>query len=877
MTGEPERRAEIRTPDQRLRVFVSSTLAELAEERAAVARAISALRLTPVMFELGARPHPPRELYRAYLAQSDIFIGLYWQRYGWIGPGMDISGLEDELRLSHSLPRLLYVKTPAPDREPRLTAMIADLQAEGTDSYRPFRSPRELGRLVRDDLALLLSERFTTTARDADHSALPAPNVARRGPGSLPVTSTSLIGRQHDMVEVSNLLESPEVRLVTLTGPGGVGKTRLAIAVGEQLDDRSARRSVFVALASIAQPELVLPRVAAAVGATIEGTRSPLDALAEHFAETPTLLVLDNLEQVVGVAPELDQLLSCSPALKILATSRTVLRLRAEREYRVGALTVPAFSERPPIEQLGSLPAVQLFVDRARAVRYDFALTEGNAMAVVAICRRLDGLPLAIELAAARTRLLEPVALLARLQSVLDALGAGPVDLPERQRTLRATVEWSVGLLDAAEQDLLATLSVFVDGWTVAAAMHVSEHTEDRALDLLDALAGHSLVTVVATDGGPRFRMLTAVRELAAERLAASAKLDGVERRHAEYFGSLVESAAWPAERQTDWAERLRTEEENLRIAIRWFFTHDITPLPHVFCVLWLFWQMRDRMPEGRAWIDELRLRADTLDDRAQAEVLFTSAVTAAEVGDDDSALAAVEGIKRLKGRIDDPYLESTLELAVAWTLPIIDDFDGALQAASTALAGFRQQNEPFVAFAALTVGILEMTLGRDDTAREYLTEVDELGGQFGNNWLESSARTQLALLAVRAGHLDDARALLAKSVDAIEDTQLSTLTLTFALVAFAQLTLAEADTRRAAMALGAADGLRKRAGLRAWPLTRRSEAELVTRVARQTDPEIYKGAFAAGSELHPRDALALVRGDSARDYSQQRGKHVTG
>jgi predicted ATPase len=534
MTTEHGARAEIRTPEQRLRVFVSSTLAELAEERAAVARAISALRLTPVMFELGARPHAPQEVYRAYLAQSDIFIGLYWQRYGWIGPGMNISGLEDELRLSHLLPRLLYVKTPAPDREPRLTAMIADLQTEATDSYRSFRSPRELGRLVRDDLALLLSERFTTTARDADRSALPAPNVARRGLRSLPVTSTSLIGRQHDIIEVSNLLESPEVRLVTLAGPGGIGKTRLAIAVGEQLDDRSPRRSVFVALASIAQPELVLPRVAVVVGATIEGTRSPLDALTEHFTETPTLLVLDNLEQVVGVAPALDQLLSGCPGLKVLATSRTVLRLRAEREYPVGALTVPVFSEPPPIEQLASLPAVQLFVDRAQAVRYDFALTEGNAMAVVEICRRLDGLPLAIELAAARTRLLEPVALLARLENVLDALGAGPVDLPERQRTLRATVEWSIGLLDDAEQHLLATLSVFVDGWTVAAATHVSEHTEDQTLDLLDALARHSLVNVIATDAGPRFRMLTLVRELAAERLAASANQASVEQRHTQ-------------------------------------------------------------------------------------------------------------------------------------------------------------------------------------------------------------------------------------------------------------------------------------------------------------------------------------------------------
>ena len=202
MTQGDEGLMDIRTPDQRLRVFVSSTLAELADERAAVARAISALRLTPVLFELGARPHPPRELYRAYLAQSHIFVGLYWQRYGWIGPGMEISGLEDEFRLSHSIPRLLYVKTPAPEREPGLTAMIEELQSEGTDSYRSFRTPRELGRLVRDDLALLLSERFGSAASGADRRESPASSSDRRSPRSLPVTSTSLIGREEDLVAV---------------------------------------------------------------------------------------------------------------------------------------------------------------------------------------------------------------------------------------------------------------------------------------------------------------------------------------------------------------------------------------------------------------------------------------------------------------------------------------------------------------------------------------------------------------------------------------------------------------------------------------------------------------------------------------------------
>jgi predicted ATPase len=861
MTEEPPGMGAIRTPDQRLRVFVSSTLAELAEERAAVARAVSALRLTPVMFELGARPHPPRELYRAYLAQSDIFIGLYWQRYGWVGPGMDISGLEDEFRLSHAIPRLLYVKTPAPEREPGLTAMIDELQTEGTDSYRTFRTQRELGRLVRDDLALLLSERFAAATGPADRALSPTSDSDRRAPRSLPATSTTLIGREQDIAEVSQLLANPEVRLVTLTGPGGIGKTRLAIAVGEQLDDRYPHGTVFVPLASIAQSELVLPRIAAAVGANLEGVRPPLDVLVEQLADTPTLLVLDNLEQVVSVAPDLDHLLARCPGLEILATSRTVLRLLAEREYPVGALAVPVVSDRVELDQLASLPAVQLFVDRAQAVRHDFELTEDNELAVVEICRRLDGLPLAIELAAVRARLLEPAALLARLGSRLDALGTGPADLPERQRTLRATVEWSVGLLDDAEQHMLDTLSIFVDGWTVEAAAHVSGLTEDRTLDLLDSLAGHSLVSVDATDAGPRFRMLAAIRELGAERLAAHADLADVERRHAEYFRALVENADRPAERQAEWAERLRTEEGNLGVAVRWFFTHDIAPLPHIFSLLWLFWQMRDRMPEGRAWIQELLLRADALEDRAQAELLLISAETAAEVGDDDGALAAVEGLERLEGRIDDPYLESATRLAVSWTLPITDDFDGALRAASAALDGFRRQNEPSMAWAALTVGMLELRLGRFDDARTYLAEAEELGTRYGNYWLESCARTQLASLAVRAGNLDEARAQLVGSVDRSEDTELSTQTLTFSLVACAELALAERDLERAARALGAADGLRQRVGLQAWPSMRPNEAELAARVAQELDPEVYEDAFAAGSELNQREAVALVGG----------------
>jgi hypothetical protein len=418
----------IRTPDQRLRVFVSSTLGELSEERQAVARAIAALRLTPVMFELGARPHPPQEVYRAYIAQSDVFIGLYWQRYGWVGPGLEISGLEDELERSRALPRLLYIKAPAPDREPRLTEMLARVKDEAANSYRTFHTPRELSRLVRDDLATLLSERFTMVTSIADRVPR-SPPVGARGPRPLPVCTTPLVGREEAVDEVTGLLGQAGGRLLTLTGPGGIGKTRLALAAAERLRDSYRAGVVFVPLVGVTRSERALVDIGRAVGADLAGAGASLEALVDQFGDEPWLLVLDNLEQVVGAAGELGEVLARCPALAILATSRTVLGLRAEREYPVPPLPLPVDPTTGRMEELAASPAVALFVDRARALHHGFVLTDENVRAVVEICRRLEGVPLAIELAAARTRLLEPDVLLGRLTTSLDALGTGMVDL----------------------------------------------------------------------------------------------------------------------------------------------------------------------------------------------------------------------------------------------------------------------------------------------------------------------------------------------------------------------------------------------------------------------------------------------------------------
>jgi predicted ATPase len=847
-------KTDIRTPDQRLRVFVSSTLGELAEERAAAARAIEALRLTPVLFELGARPHPPRELYRAYLAQSDVFIGLYWQRYGWIGPDMEISGLEDEFLLSDGMPRLLYVKTPAPDREPGLTAMIERLQSTGSESYRSFRDCDELDRLVRDDLALLLSERFAA----AGDAAPAAPARSR----TLPVPSTSLVGRDQDIADATELLGAPDVRLVTITGAGGIGKTRLALAVGEAIESAHPGRVTFVSLGAVTEHDLVLPRIATATGAASEGPRPVLDVLAEHLADDETLLVLDNLEQVISVAPQLDDLLARCRRLRILATSRAPLRLRAEHEYPVAPLDVPPTSTHVSAEAIASCSCVQLFVERARAVRHDFTLTDDDAAAVAQLCQRLDGLPLAIELAAARTRLLRPKDLLARLETSLDALGSGPVDLPDRQRTLRATVEWSIGLLGDPLRDLLAILSVFVDGWTLDAATRVADTPEDEVLDLLDALAGHSLVTVDASAAGVRFRMLESVREIASELRATRGDQSRVAANHAACYRDLVIGMDWPGDRQAEWAERLRVEEGNIRASIHWFLDNDVTPLPHMFRSLWLFWQMQDRMPDGRQWITELLEKVDSFDPQSKVELLLTSAMTAVEVGDDHTALSTARAIEELDDPIDDPFLASSLQLALAWIRPIEDDDEGGLRAAVTAFDGYLAHDESVGASgAAMSAGMLAMNLGRADEARRWFGEVERLGGRSGNNWLEQGTRTQRSLLEIADGNLDEARKLVTSAVDVDDVDQLSTYTLAFALNSLAHLALAEGRPGDAAHALGAANGLRERAGIRTWPSARRNEAALVAKVQEALDEASYRDAFAAGRELDPLAAVELLRG----------------
>ncbi len=592
----------IRTPDQRLRVFVSSTLQELAAERQAVRDAVTRLRLVPVMFELGARPHPPRQVYRSYLAQSQVFVGVYWQSYGWVAPGEQVSGLEDEYLLSAGLPRLIYVKSPAPERESRLAGMLTRIRDDGDVSYQHFSAAAELQRLVENDLAVLLSERFEMAP--SGDGAVGGASLA----GAVPVPATPLVGRDGDAAAVSDLVRAEGVRLVTLTGPGGVGKSRLAVEVAQRLGPGFEDGVRFVELGSVRAAELVTAAIAAALGLNTSGGRLITD-LKSYLRARRLVLVLDNFEQVVGTAPLVAELLGAAPGVVALVTSRVVLRLSGEHEFPVPTLLVPPIGVGGDAADVQRCASVRLFVQRARAASAGFELTSGNAGAVAEICRRLDGLPLAIELAAARVRLLPPQALLARLGDGMGLLTGGARDLPERQRTLRSTLDWSFDLLSGGEQALFARLGVFAGTFDLPAAEAVGTAAADPAvpgraghvMDTLGSLVDSSLVRPQTRDGEPRFGLLETIREYALERLRDGADWREAHDRHAAYFLALAEPA--PAELQGPgqlvWLDRLETEHGNLGAAMSWLVEQDqLEPAIQLSWATWRFWWLRGHAEE---------------------------------------------------------------------------------------------------------------------------------------------------------------------------------------------------------------------------------------------------------------------------------------
>ncbi|MGH9050365.1 MAG: DUF4062 domain-containing protein [Acidimicrobiia bacterium] len=830
----------IRTPDQRLRVFVSSTLGELAAERDAVRATIEHLHLAPVMFELGARPHPPRELYRAYLDQSHVFVGIYWQRYGWIAPGEELSGLEDEYRLAGDRPRLLYIKEPAADRDRRLAELVVDFAADDRASYKRFSTPDELGRLVADDLAVLLTERFESTIAEGRPASARAP---------APAPASGIVGRSDELDLVVDHLRRG-ARLVTLTGIGGIGKTRLAVEVAGAIGEEVA--TAFVPLSAVDDADRALRTIADRIGARPDGSRSPLDVVIDHLRGRRTLLVLDNLEQISDLAPALADLLEAAPDLQILATSRRALRIRAEREVTVPPLRLPP--PHPPIDALADEPAVQLFLDRARAVAARIELTPDTADAVVEICRRLEGIPLAIELAAARTRLLSPAELLGRLTDRLSVLVGGGPDAPERQRTLRATIDWSYELLTDDERALLARLSVFTGGWTIEASEAVCGDEHNDVLGTLASLLDGSLVTPAADDADavPRFTMFETVRAYAAERLDEVAGSATIAGRHLDYYCQLAERAqpslCGPGQRE--WVTRLDPERPNFRQAVRTAL--DTGRYAAVVELTWdvvVLYFVRDAVDEPTSWLQAVSDADADLDEVTTAKLRSLHALTRIHHGDYEDVLGELEEpLKLFAGEGMD--FESAVALHQLGFVHY--RLDHNVEAAITAL---RESSARFDAIGHdWGVALVEAMLGSVLAAEGDLhgAEECEYRSLARARSIDNQPQIVQALQALAFVRLLDQREaeafeLLGESAALLRRNGLRTDT-TYCLDALALIALVGGDAATAADAVAVAAVERSRLGVAPWPSLEPAIARVVGAARRRLgDAEFDERQRSAG------------------------------
>jgi predicted ATPase len=838
-------RSEIRTPDQRLRVFVSSTLEELAPEREAVRAAIEGLRLAPVMFEAGARPHPPQAVYQAYLEQSDIFVGIYWQRYGWVGPGMTVSGLEDELRLAAGIPRLVYVKVPAPDAEPGLRQMLASLRSEGSVSFKKFTDPAELRELVAGDLATLLAEGFGSSAgRGVRAAELPAP-------------VTALVDRDDDVAAVSGLLTMPGRRLVVLTGPGGAGKTRLALAVAEQTRPQWPDGTAFVDLSAVTDPGSVPDTIAAALGLVGQGREHPLETLERGLAGRTMLVVLDNFEQVLAAAPVVPRLLEAAPGLRLLVTSRVVLKVRGEQEWRVAPLGVPPPGLTPA--QLAKIPAVRLFLDRVRDIQPGFVLTSQNAPAVAELCRRVDGLPLALELAAASMRLLTPEQILARLPGPLERQSA-LADLPRRQQTLTATIQWSYDLLPAPARRMLARLSVFAAPFTLDAVEAVTGHDAANALQDLSTLLDHSMVSPAERPDGERaFRLLDPIRRFAACQLTEAGQTLG----HLEEWllGVLAAASSGYGSQEGDM-RRLDSEQANLRAVLGWLAGDGRSPDPLLRALgdVWIWLMVRGHLRQSSPLWQQIAALLDQQQesgDRLARTWLLACGWT--NQGEFTKTVELVDAVLADHHAAERParaaFLLMARGIARVYTArgPAHADFTEALAVA-------RSSGDPLaVGYVQSHYGALLCLDGDVDQARTLHGEALAIARSAGDENLRAEAHHVLAFDAIAAGDPASAAPHLSASVRHYQNLD-HLEGLTRCLATLAALALQQGEPELAARLIGTVGAVRDRFELKPWPWVIQAERQAVERVAALLPDGQFAAQVSAGRGRSLDDALAAAQ-----------------
>jgi predicted ATPase/class 3 adenylate cyclase/Tfp pilus assembly protein PilF len=719
-------------------------------------------------------------------------------------------------------------------------------------------------------------------------------------PTNLPPAVSPLVGRAEGIADLVSLLASSDSRIVTLTGPGGVGKTRLALATGAELLPSFSDGVFFIDLSALSDPSLVVGAIAAALGLRESPGKTLTETLADYLSSRHTLLVLDNLEHLLDAATDVAALVVFASSLKLLVTSREALRIAGEHEVPLDPLEVPSPDADAP-EMLSS-PAVELFLARARALRPGFELTADDAASVAHICRRLDGLPLAIELAAARVKVLSPVALATRLETSLSALGQGRRDASTRQRTLRGAIAWSYELLSADEQRLLRRVSIFAGGWSLDAAEVVCDR-EDLDLDVLNGLS--SLVDkslVRARSDEERFIMLETIRAFGTDELEASGEAEVIRRAHAEYFRALAEEAepCLTGVDQKQWLDRLEREHDNLRLVLRSMVEASDKTAISFGATLWRFWSYQGHLTEGRRWLDSvLRLRSS--DDAAYAKAAYGNGVMAASQGDYGTAQNLLLESETLFAKLGDMDGMASCLARLGWVSSLQGDYEDARRLSHEALTLARQHGRTHSEFTALTtLGHIALQEGNIADARKFFEKTLSLSEEAKDKGGRAIALGNLGAIAIETGdyegatHLLEQGLIVAREVRDLEGLSTSLINLglatlftgrsqdarryfsealnsarrmddkpsiAYSLEGLAGVTALEGNLKQAGLLFGSAAKLRSMIG-RPLSDTEQSQYEdLLTKAgARLRAPE-WLSNLAKGGAITPEEALAFDGG----------------